>query len=40
MTEGEKAGWWAIIYLLMVGAASYFTMFMLIFSFVRQLFWN
>jgi hypothetical protein len=40
MTEGEKAGWWAIVYLLMVGAVVYFTMFALIFSFVRQLFWN
>ena len=40
MTEGERAGWWAIVYLLMVGAASYFTMFMIIFSFVKNLFWS
>ena len=29
MTEGDRAGWWAIVYLLMVGAAAYFTMFMM-----------
>ncbi len=40
MSEGDRAGVWAIAYLLLVGAATYFTMFMLIFSFVRQLFWN
>jgi len=40
MTEGDRAGWWAIVYLLIVGAAAYFTMFMLLFNFVRQLFWN
>ena len=33
MTEGEKAGRWALVYLLMVGAAAYFTMFMVVFSF-------
>ena len=38
MTEGYRAGWWAIVYLLMVGAAAYFTMFMIIFSFVKKLF--
>jgi hypothetical protein len=38
MTEGEKAGCWAVAYLLMVGAAAYFTIFMVIFSFVRKLF--
>jgi hypothetical protein len=40
MTEGEKAGWWAIAYLLMVGAAAYFTMFMIVFSFLKRLFWS
>jgi len=38
MTEGDRAGVWAIVYLLMVGAAAYFTMFMVIFSFVKELF--
>lgn len=38
MTEGDRAGVWAIVYLLMVGMAAYFTIFMVIFSFVRQLF--
>ena len=36
MTEGERAGWWAVVYLLMVGAAAYFTMFIVIFSFIKQ----
>jgi hypothetical protein len=36
MTDGDKAGWWAMEYLLMVGAAAYFTMFMVIFSFIKQ----
>lgn len=36
MTEGEKAGWWAVVLLLIVGAAAYFTMFMVIFSFIKQ----
>jgi len=40
MTEGERAGLWAVVYLLMVGAAAYFTMFMIIFSFVKKLFWS
>lgn len=40
MTEGEQAGRWAIVYLLMVGAAAYFTMFMIVFSFVKKLFWS
>jgi hypothetical protein len=40
MTEGEKAGWWAVAYLLMVGAAAYFTIFMVIFSFLKQTFWS
>lgn len=38
MTEGDKAGWWAIVYLLMVGAAAYFTMFMVVFSFIKRTF--
>jgi len=40
MTGGERAGRWAIAYLLIVGAAAYFTMFMIIFSFVKKLFWS
>ena len=40
MTESDKAGWWAIVYLLMVGAAAYFTIFMIIFSFLKQTFWS
>ena len=38
MTEGDKAGWWAIAYLLAVGAVAYFTIFMVIFSFIKQYF--
>lgn len=30
MTEGERAGWWAVALLLMVGAAAYFTIFMVV----------
>ena len=40
MTEGERAGVWAIVYLLMVGAAAYFTIFMIVINFVRKLFWS
>ena len=40
MTSGEKAGWWAIVYLLLVGAAAYFTMFMVIFSFIKRMVWS
>jgi hypothetical protein len=40
MTEGERAGWWAVVYLLMVGAAAYFTIFAVVFSFVKPLFWS
>jgi hypothetical protein len=40
MTEGERAGVWAIVYLLMAGAAAYFTIFAIAFSFVKQLFWS
>ncbi len=36
MTDGDRAGWWAVVYLLMVGAAAYFTMFIVIFSFIKQ----
>jgi hypothetical protein len=36
MTEGERAGWWAVVYLLIVGVAAYFTIFMIIFSFVKK----
>lgn len=38
MTEGERAGWWAVALLLMVGATAYFTIFMVIFSFLKQTF--
>jgi hypothetical protein len=40
MTEGERAGRWAIVYLLIVGAAAYFTIFMIAFSFVKKWFWE
>jgi len=40
MSEGDRAGVWAIVYLLMVGAAAYFTIFMIAFSFVRKMFWG
>ena len=40
MTDGDRAGWWAVVYLLMVGVAAYFTMFMVISSFIKQMFWS
>lgn len=40
MTEGDKAGYWAIAYLLIVGMAAYFAIFMVIFSFLKQTFWS
>lgn len=40
MNEGEKAGRCAIVYLLIVGAGVYFTIFMVIFSFIKQNFWS
>jgi hypothetical protein len=40
VSEGERAGWWAIAYLLMIGATVYFTIFMIIFSFLKQTFWS
>jgi hypothetical protein len=40
MNEGQRAGLWAVAYLLMVGAAAYFTIFMIAFSFVKKLFWG
>lgn len=36
MSEGDRAGVWAIVYLLIVGVAAYFTIFMIIFSFAKQ----
>jgi len=36
MNEGERAGWWAVAYLLMIGAAAYFTIVMIVFSFVKE----
>lgn len=38
MSEGDQAGVWAIVLLLIVGAAAYFTIFMIIFSFFRNYF--
>jgi hypothetical protein len=38
MSEGDRAGWWAVVYLLMIGAAAYFTIFMIVFSFVKNYF--
>ncbi len=40
MNEGDRAGWWAVVYLLMAGAAAYFTIFMIVFSYVKKLFWS
>lgn len=40
MKESDRAGMWAIAYLLMVGAAAYFTIFMIIFSFIKQQVWS
>jgi hypothetical protein len=40
MNEGDRAGWWAVAILLMVGAAVYFTIFMIVFSFVKETFWS
>ncbi len=37
MTEGERAGWWAVVLLSIVGVAAYFTIFMIAFSFVKKL---
>ncbi len=37
MNEGEKAGWFAVVFLLLVGAAAYFTIFMVIFSLIKKL---
>jgi hypothetical protein len=39
VNEGQRAGLWAVAYLLMVGAAAYFTIFAVAFSFVKQ-FWS
>jgi hypothetical protein len=36
MTDGDRAGRWAVALLLLVGVAAYFTIFMVIFSFVKQ----
>jgi hypothetical protein len=40
MSEGDRAGWWAVVYLLMVGATAYFTIFAIVFSFVKNLSWG
>jgi hypothetical protein len=39
MNEGERAGRWAVVLLLLVGATAYFTIFMIVFSFIKQ-FWS
>jgi hypothetical protein len=39
MTEADRAGWWAVVYLLMAGAAAYFSIFAVAFSFLKQ-FWS
>jgi hypothetical protein len=38
MTEGDRAGVWAVVYVLVVSSAAYFTIFMIIFSFVKNCF--
>jgi hypothetical protein len=38
MNEGERAGRWAVVLILMVGAAAYFTIFMIVFSFIKDTF--
>jgi len=38
MNEDERAGWWAVVCLLMVGAAAYFTIFMIVFSLLKHFF--
>jgi len=40
MSEGDRAGWWAIAYLLMIGATAYFTIIIIVFGFVKKLFWS
>jgi hypothetical protein len=39
MTEADRAGLWAVAYLLMVGVAAYFSIFAVAFSFLKQ-FWG
>jgi hypothetical protein len=36
MSEADRAGWWAVAYLLMAGAAAYFSIFMIVFSVVKN----
>ena len=36
MSEGDRAGWWAVVLLVMLGATAYFTIFMIVFSFLRS----
>jgi hypothetical protein len=40
MTEGDRAGLWAVVGILLVGVAFYFTFFSLVFSFIKETFWN
>jgi hypothetical protein len=37
MSEADRAGWWAVTCLLIVGAAAYFSIVMIVFSFVKNL---
>jgi hypothetical protein len=39
MTEGERAGWRAVVLLSIVGAAAYFSIAMIVFGFLKQ-FWS
>lgn len=36
MSDGDQAGWWAVVLLVMLGATAYFTIFMIVFSFLRS----
>jgi hypothetical protein len=38
MTEGDRAGLWAVVGILLVGAAFYFTCISLVFSFIKETF--
>jgi len=40
MSPADRAGVWAIVYLLITGATAYFTIFMIVVSFIRQQFWS
>ena len=40
MSEGDRAGWWAVVFLSIGLAAVYFNIFMIAFSVIKQLFWS